>query len=182
MNPPSELVVIGSLTRDSEAGIRQVTEILLQLGANIEASRVNRLGGLTSLVALVKIAKDKTPLLSTLLSALPGEFLISPPDPPDQPVAKDSASGNRCELTVECADHPGIIHTVTEHLAEVGIRIRDLESSVINAPFSGDSIFQMRAVIELPDEGSLRNFQAWLSKTEADFGIQTQMHGLARKF
>lgn len=64
--------------------------------------------------------------------------------------SKRFASWSTHEMRVEGADHEGIIHEITHHLAEQGIHIEEAETGMEPAPMSGGMLFTMNAVVMIP--------------------------------
>lgn len=48
------------------------------------------------------------------------------------------------------ADHEGIIYEITQHLAQQGINIEDMETTTAPAPMSGTLLFTMNATVLVP--------------------------------
>src|SRR6185503_11722714 len=79
-----------------------------------------------------------------------------------RPVTSPAAagSGTRVRLTVTGGDRPGIVRDVSRILAERGVNVEELESSMGSAPMSGEALFVARARLLVPaalSMASLRN-------------------------
>jgi len=53
-------------------------------------------------------------------------------------------------ISVEGQDQSGIVYKVSRYLADAGINIRTLSSEVKMAPGSGETLYEMTIVVEIP--------------------------------
>jgi glycine cleavage system regulatory protein len=56
-------------------------------------------------------------------------------------------------------DRPGIVHEITEVLAQHGVNVQELETTVQSASMSGESLFIAHARIFVPPEVDLSRLQ-----------------------
>jgi len=143
--------IVLTLTGHDRVGIvREITNLFVKYGGNVETSRMARLGGEFAMLALVTFDEGKLPELETDFSKLRSEgFQISLLQTEDDHTEK-YAGWLPYQVEVLGADHEGIIHEITHHLAEQGINIEDMETSTSPAPMSGTPLFKMEATILVP--------------------------------
>ncbi|WP_345319307.1 hypothetical protein [Candidatus Villigracilis proximus] len=67
------------------------------------------------------------------------------------------------EIEVTGADHEGIIHEISHHLASQGINIENMDTSSAPAPMSGTPLFTMQGIIVVPPQ---LNFNMWSNALE----------------
>ena len=67
----------------------------------------------------------------------------------------DTGSTSFVNLELLGADRPGIVHTVTEVLANMGINVDDLETDCLRAPMCGDPLFKVSARLGLPEKTNI---------------------------
>jgi glycine cleavage system transcriptional repressor len=67
------------------------------------------------------------------------------------------------EIEVTGADHEGIIHEISHHLATQGINIENMDTSSAPAPMSGTPLFMMKGIVVVPPQ---LNFNTWSSALE----------------
>jgi glycine cleavage system regulatory protein len=53
-------------------------------------------------------------------------------------------------LRLEGADHEGIVHKVAAYLADRGINVETMQTSVVPAPISASPLFHMESLISIP--------------------------------
>jgi len=143
--------IVLTLTGHDRVGIvREITNLFVQYGGNVETSRMARLGGEFAMLALVSIDEKKLSDLETDFSKLRDEgFQISLLQTEDDHTKK-FAGWLPYQVKVLGADHEGIIHEIAHHLAGQGINIEDMETSTAPAPMSGTPLFKMHATIFVP--------------------------------
>ena len=156
--------IVLTLTGHDRVGIvKEITNLFVKHGGNVETSRMAHLGGEFALLALVSLAEDKLVMLENDLQEMRGEgFQITLLQTEDDHAAK-YAGWLPYEIEVLGADHEGIIYEVTQYLAEKGINIEDMETSTTPAPMSGTPLFMMQATVLVPPK---LPFQKWSDALE----------------
>ena len=117
-------------------------------GGNWERSQMARLGGKFAGVVLVSVPTVSAGELQEALAAL-GEagLLHVRVDPAGvEPVA----DGDRFVLSLVGTDRPGLVHSVSAALAEMGASIEELDTATSDAPMSGGPLFEATAAVVLP--------------------------------
>ena len=130
--------------------VEELTRALVEHGANIEESRMARLAGDFAALVLVSIPPENIKSLRDDLMRLRGSSV-------EVSLRKVVSSGvsefrdyRLCALSVEGADHEGIIQGIAHVLTSLGVNIAELESDVTQAPESGAPLFNMRAKLQVP--------------------------------
>lgn len=143
--------VVLTLTGHDRIGIvQEVTNIFVKYGGNVETSRMARLGGEFAMLALVSLAGQELAAFETELQKLRNEgFQITLLQTEDDH-AKKYAGWLPYQIEVLGADHEGIIYEITQHLAQQGINIEDMETATAPAPMSGTLLFTMNATVLVP--------------------------------
>lgn len=143
--------IVLTLTGHDRVGIvDEITDVLVKRGGNVETSRMARLGGEFAMLALVTLDEKDLPALGSDFEKLRGEgFQITLLQTEDDHTKK-YAGWLPYEIEVLGADHEGIIHEITHHLARQGINIEDMETSTSPAPMSGTPLFKMHATVLVP--------------------------------
>lgn len=143
--------IVFTLTGTDRVGIvEEVTRVLLDLGGNIETSRMARLGGEFAILMLLSLPADGVAGLDVALAHLTGEgykVTATPTVPSEGGVLRGWPS---YRIEVKGADHEGIIHEIAGGLAELGINIESVETGTVRAPLSGAPLFTMTAVVMVP--------------------------------
>jgi glycine cleavage system regulatory protein len=116
-------------------------------GASWERSEMSRLAGKFAGIVVVSVPDDRLDALVADLTALRTaglEVTIERTDePPPQPA-------QRLHLDLLGADRPGIVAEISAALAEAQVSIEELSTDVRDAPMSGGTLFEARAVLSAP--------------------------------
>ena len=145
--------IVLTLTGHDRVGIvDEITDVLVKRGGNVATSRMARLGGEFAMLALVALDDKDLPALESDLEKLRGEgFQVTLLQTEDDHTKK-YAGFLPYEIEVLGADHEGIIHEITHHLAGQGINIEDMETTTAPAPMSGTPLFKMEATVLVPPQ------------------------------
>ena len=145
--------IVLTLTGHDRVGIvKEITNVFVKYGGNVETSRMARLGGEFAMLALISMPDNNTTALETDLQKLRDEgFQISILST-ETDHAKKYAGWLPYQIEVQGADHEGIIYEVAQHLAQQGINIEDMETTTAPAPMSGTLLFTMQATILVPPQ------------------------------
>ena len=130
--------------------VDEITGVLLDLGANVETSRMARLGGeFAVLMQVVLSAEQRAGLQQALefLSARGYRYTVAETEEVPQTAYTECLA---YEIEVTGADHEGIVHDIAHGLSQRGINITSLETATNPAPVSGTPLFSMTAVVEVP--------------------------------
>lgn len=145
--------IVLTLTGPDRVGIvDEITGALLELGVNVETSRMARLGGEFAILMLASLSTEQRTNLEPALEYLADQgYKLTMTDTEETP----SAIRTRClayRIDVTGADHEGIIHDIAHGLSQKGINIESMETSTSPAPVSGTPLFAMTAIVAVPPE------------------------------
>ena len=158
----SKNIVLTLTGRDKIGIVDSVTSVIANRGGNVESSRMTRLGGEFAMLMLVTIADAQFAALEQDFQGLRGEgYQITLLQTQDD--SKKYAGWLPYEIEVTGADHEGIIHDISHHLATQGINIESMDTSSAPAPMSGTPLFMMKGVVLVPPK---LNFHVWSDALE----------------
>ena len=170
----SKHLVVTTTGHDRTGIVEEVTELLSQFDANIEASRMARLGGEFAMIMLVSARDDQIePLRDAVRTLREADYKVT---------TRFTKSGDAqsftgfvpYEIKVRGADHVGIIHDVARYLAKHGAHIETMETDVVQAPMTGTPLFTMEAVVFIPPNVSFQELREALEKIGDDLGVDTE--------
>lgn len=140
-----------TLTGHDRVGIvEQVTKILLEYDGNVDESRMARLGGEFAMLMLVSVPANKFEALRQGVDNLTTEGYKVTTHETQRGQAAKYAGWFPYQIKVGGADHEGIIHHIAHYLAQQGINIETMDTSMVPAPMSGTPLFKMTAVVMTP--------------------------------
>ncbi len=116
-------------------------------GGNWLESRLAQMAGHFAGVVQVQVPSDKAAPMKQALLALNGEHLTLHVE--DAHAAASDAPTAVFSLSLIGQDRPGIIHEVSQALAQRKINVRELSSGVSSAPMSGEPLFNATVLIEV---------------------------------
>ena len=166
-----EYLVITIIGPDRRGLVANITEKIVAHNANIEESRMARLGGEFAVLMLLSISDDKRhSLLEELgkLSVNQVQVFVKETDFSRQKVFEGYIP---YVISVIGADHEGIVHHVAEYLAKLRIQVDDMETHVTKAPVTGTPLFSMLAEVQSPPEISLSQLRDKLEKLGDHLGV-----------
>lgn len=158
--------IVLTLTGEDRVGIvEEVTKVVLDLGGNVETSRMARLGGVFAMLMLVSFGSNHTGALEEALADLVSRgYTVTTSLSHEPPHAQTRPGWRTYRIEIDGADHEGIIHKIASGLSELGISIESMDTSVSPASMSGTLLFSMRAEVVVPpkvDEAT------WISAIDA---------------
>jgi glycine cleavage system transcriptional repressor len=155
--------IVLTLTGTDRIGIvEEVTRLLLDLGGNVETSRMSRLGGEFAIILLVSVPSDTLDGLETVVRNLTAQGFKLTTCATEKSYAETHMGWLSHKIEVHGADHEGIIHEIAQTLARQGISIESMETETSRAPETGASLFAMTAHVVVPPDLRGKNWEAAL--------------------
>ncbi len=140
--------IVFTLTGPDRVGIvEEVTKALLDLGANVEMSRMARLGGEFA-VLLLATAPDGGADIDAAFAHLTDAGYKLTVTTTEPSAVRPGGLPYRIEVTG--ADHEGIIHEIAFGLSQAGINIESMETGTTPASVTGTPLFAMKALVAVP--------------------------------
>ncbi|HZP14107.1 MAG TPA: ACT domain-containing protein [Nevskiaceae bacterium] len=151
-------LVLSVMADDRPGLVKAISNVVVDHGGNWLESRFALLSGKFAGIVNVEVPAQRADALIAALDALKAsgvELLVS-----RSGAAASAASGTEIELEIVGADHPGIVHEITELLATRGVNVEEMSSDRKAASMSGTAIFEARLRVRVPagsDQASLRS-------------------------
>ncbi len=177
----SEFAVVTAIGEDQPGLVAAVSSYILECGCNIEDSRMAILGGEFAMLILVsgepaavKRAREGAAAagsrfgLTVHARATRGSGALAP------------AQSLPYQLAAYSMDHPGIVQKVTQYLAEQRINIRALDTRVRAAPHTGQPLFSLEAVLDIPASASVAEIRRGLEAIGAEQNIDLELKPAGR--
>ena len=143
--------IVFTLTGTDRIGIvEEVTGLLLDLGGNVETSRMSRLGGEFAIILLVSVSADRMDGLEAVVRNLTAQGFKVTSCATEKTYAEAHSGWRSHRIEVHGADHEGIIHEIAQTLSRQGISIESIETETSQAPETGASLFAMTANVIAP--------------------------------
>ena len=163
------LTVVGD---DRPGLVSTVSAPISAHGASWERSQMSRLGGKFAGIVLVTVADRLLDPLVADLAALGDQGLHVVIERTDVPVEPQS---QRLTLELLGADHPGIVAEVSASLATRHVSIEELSTEVREAPMSGGTLFEARAVLNAPPDASTEGLRSLLESLADELMVEIRL-------
>jgi glycine cleavage system transcriptional repressor len=127
--------LVVTLTGPDRVGfVEQITNLILKFDGNVESSRMARLGGEFAVLMMVSTEERHFEGMRESLRDLRDTGL--------KVTTRETERGHSAKymgwlpyrVEVKGADHEGIIHEITRHLAQQGINIETMDTGMVHAP------------------------------------------------
>jgi len=141
-------IVITVVSDDHPGIVEALSEVIADSGGNWAESSMMSLAGKFAGILLVQLPRDNVEELFAGLKALESQGMQILAQLSDAVPVDDSARKHSIELVGQ--DRPGIVHEITQVLADFGINVQELETTVQSASMSGESLFMANAQIFIP--------------------------------
>jgi glycine cleavage system transcriptional repressor len=168
-------LVLTASGRDRVGIVDELADLIVRHEGNVESSRMVRLGGDFAMLMFVTAPEETIESLRSSLAEIHyarydiQTRLSEVADP-------EESSAVPCGITVEGADHMGIIHQVARYLAEQGINIETMTTDVMAAPMSGTPLFTMSAVVRVPPRLDIEDLREALDFIGNEVGVATSVY------
>lgn len=137
------LTVIGD---DRPGMVSELSGVVSEAGGNWLESQMSRLSGTFAGIVLVDVPEEQLAGFTAAATALPGlEVRVVAAGAPT------GALGSRLHLHLIGHDRPGIVHLISETLANTGASIDELYTTTLEAPMAGGLLFEADAIVRLPE-------------------------------
>ena len=172
---PKEFLVVTIIGPDKRGLVAQLTEEIVAQRANIEESRMSRLGGEFAVIMLLSIAGEAKAELLIGLDKLNSERVQVFVKETDLSRLKVFEGFVPYEISVIGADHEGIVHNIAEYLAELRVQVEDMETHVTKAPITGTPLFSMYAELQAPPELPLKALRTKMEAIGDSLGVDIEV-------
>lgn len=155
-------IVLTLTGRDKVGIVDSVTSVIVKRNGNVESSRMARLGGEFAMLMLIALPDKEFANLDQDFQQLRAEgYQVTLLQTEDD--SKKYIGWLPYEIEVTGADHEGIIHDISHHLASQGINIESMDTSSTPAPMSGTPLFMMKGIVLVPPK---LTFHVWSDTLE----------------
>jgi glycine cleavage system transcriptional repressor len=169
------LVLTASGT-DRPGVLEEFTKVLLHFDANVETSRVARLGGAFAMLMMVSAPEEKLEVLQEAVAQLGIAKYDVISRLTEVTEHEEGSSDTSLGITVAGADHIGIIHQISSYLAEQGINVENMSTEVVAAPMSGSPLFTMSAMLRVPNKLTVDDVKEALEFIGDEVGVVSKTY------
>lgn len=161
-------LVMTLIGRDRPGLVEAVAAIVEAHDGNWEESRMVQLAGQFAGLLRVQSPAEGVGDLERALRNIEGVSVIVA-RAAAEPAAADA---HMLELEVVGQDRRGIVHGLAAALANSGVNVEELETEVVDAPMSGERLFQARARLRAPAALEVEKLRQDLERLAADLIVE----------
>ena len=164
-------LVITIVGPDKRGLVADITERVADYHGGIEESRMSRLGGEFAIIMLVSLDESQKDACLTALEKFreQGMEIFSRETTFER--TQKFAGFVPYEISVWGADHEGIIHSVTEYLADEYVQLEDIETEVTKAPITGTPLFSMVAEVQAQPTLTIHQLRDKMDDLSDELGV-----------
>lgn len=163
-------LVFSLLGPDRPGLVRELADLVAQVGGNWLESRMVRLGGQFAGVARVRVEDARAEELADALRGVDDQLEVIVRT--EGEVA--TAGGQLWELSLQGQDRPGIVKEVTGILGRLGVNVEEFHSEVASAPMSGEVLFHLDALLRVPEDLGAEALQRELETLSDDLVVDLE--------
>jgi glycine cleavage system transcriptional repressor len=156
--------------------VERITETVVRHSANWEDSRMARLGGDFAGIVMISVAPAEAAALTQSLLALGDNETTVAVKKTQSEESVIRARHALYALHLVGADHEGIVHQVSAHLAAQGINVESMETRLSRAPMSAAPLFHMDAIVSVPSGLSLAALESSLQQIGESLGVEIDVN------
>lgn len=159
--------------KDRTGIVADTSEVLYQLGCNVEDSSCTMLGGEFAMILIVSHEKpfSKKKMEEAFTAKISGKGLSAfIRSLRDDEVCYMGPAGELCLISVYGSDKPGIVYRVTRELADLGVSITDLNTKLIGTP--ADPVYVLVLEAALPTEIAVEDLSGLLEKLKKELSVE----------
>jgi glycine cleavage system regulatory protein len=160
------LTVIGP---DQPGLVEALARAVADHGGSWEESRMARLAGFFAGILEVRLAAERAPDLIAALEFLGQRGLKVTIE--DAPRAVATPDYRVLQLELVGQDRPGIIREISSAMAAVGVNVVELETGCSSAPMSGETLFNVTAVLHHPIDRDVEELRETLEKIAGELMV-----------
>ena len=158
--PVQSAYIVTFIGDDRPGLVESLSEVVETRGGNWLESRLSQLGGKFAGLVLITLPDDQSEHLEKQLKALSASGLSVRVTPAG--TQSDAYRGRHIKLTLIGPDRSGIVRQVSKALAQSGVNVIEMDSTVESAPMSAELLFKARIDAEIPEQISLHELDEQL--------------------
>lgn len=165
--------------RDRIGIVKDMTGLILEEEGNILDSKMSKLSGNFAMMLLVDLPDSKIPDLKEKLKRCQDYLALTINC--NEVLEEGRPNGflnnyRKISIEVEGADHPGIIHSITQYLSYLGVNVQTLHSSCEPAPWGGSTLFKMQANVAVPELIKFEDLEKKLQEMEQQLAVDIKVN------
>ena len=161
-------IIINSFANDEPGLVSKISGIISLYNGNIIKSKMKKIDNIFSAIIIVNVHSNNKNSLIDKINQIPGlNSIIKNID-----IIEDSKINYKIySFSLECIDNEGIIHHFTKYLNNQKINIKEMNTSTLNAPVTGITLFKLDSLLCIPLALDLKDIKNKLNKLSEQFNV-----------
>ena len=160
------LIILATGT-DRPGIVSEISGVITSHGGNVEESRMSKMGSDFAIIMLVSVSTDWIEALNVSLQAIANLNIST-----KFTEAHQTGDIKKCRIDLNGADNEGILNVLSEYLAGKSINIIAMNTHVSQAPITGTPLFNLNAIITLPQDIIIEEINADLEGISQKLGVE----------
>ena len=172
-------VVLAALGPDRPGLVADVTSFVTERGGNVEESRMLILGADFGVLVLVSGASDVADAIvrdAKQLEAAIGASVIARRT--KSPEEHRRGEQKPVLITAESFDRVGIVRAIAMAIKDIGLNIVDLETTAVQAPFTGATLFKIEARVDVPRDKTVAQIREAMEEVAVNEHLDIDVRSL----
>ena len=168
-------LIISAVGSDRPGIVSEISGAIASHGGNIEKSRMTRLGSDFTIIMLVMVDSKWEESLLVALQTIKELSITTKGTESNTVITGENyhfTAGENCQISLSGADNEGIVKVLSKYLAGKSINILEMETHISNAPVTGTPLFNLLAIITIPDKADLVEIQSDLTLIAQKLGVE----------
>jgi glycine cleavage system regulatory protein len=166
-------IVLTVVSDDQPGVVESLSDVIASHGGNWAESSMMSLAGKFAGILLVQVPDEQADAFISALEALESQAMEIVAQRSDSVAKADSTREHSIDFVGQ--DHPGIVHEITEVLANHDVNVQELETTVQSASMSGESLFMAHARIFIPSEVDMEKLQDQLEDLANELMVDIEL-------
>jgi len=166
-----EKIIINAFGTDKPGIVSNISGMIASIGGNIENSKMVRIETMFTVIMIVTIPQKNKKLLLKHINKIEGLNSVI------NNIRSSNSLSNykKYNFLLECIDNEGIIHHFTKYLNQKKINIEEMNTSTINAPITGSTLFNLESIICIPKDLDINKLKSRLNILSEKYNVNYRL-------
>ena len=161
-------LIINSFANDQPGIVSKISGIISLYNGNIIKSKMMKIDNIFSAIIIVHIQpNNKNSLIKKIHQISELNSIVKDIDV----IENNKINYKLYSFSLECIDNEGITHHFTKYLNNQKINIEKMNTSTVNAPITGITLFKLDSLLCIPSDLIIKDIKKNLKKLSEKFNV-----------